>query len=117
MKPAVLIAATLVVSAALSTTGQAGQLRYWGASTDASVGWIDLGDEQYYEVIAGSDIPAWGRVKEIRQDRLVVEHSLSDAEKARLRERNALVHDVFEIHIPRESLRNPRVESWRLPTP
>lgn len=107
MKPRLLIAGTLMTWAALSNSGRAEQLHYWGARPDGSVGWIELGDKQYFEVTEGADIPGWGRVTEIREDRLIVEQLVSEAEKARLRESGALVHDLLVIHIPREDLRRP----------
>ena len=105
MKSGLLIVGGVV--ALLCSPGEAEELRYWGARPDLSVGWVQLGDEQYYEITVGSDIPAWGRVREIGADRLIVEQVTPEAEKARLRETGALVHDVLEIHIPHEGRRFP----------
>jgi hypothetical protein len=116
MKSQVVIGGMFMAWAALPTPGHTDQLRYWGARPDASVGWIEVGDQRYYEVTEGTEIPTWGSVKEIREDRLIVERRLSEPEKARLRESGALVHDLFEFHIPREDLRHPIAQPWRGPT-
>lgn len=109
MKTAALIAGALTMGLVSASPGEAQQLRYWGKQQpEAATGWIELGHQQYYEIGAGTEIPAWGRVKEIGGDRLVVEQVRTEAEKLRLQEQGALVDDVLEIHILREDLRHPQ---------
>jgi hypothetical protein len=97
----------LLVALGLSSvsSGEAQQLQYWGREGGAPTGWIELGHERYYEVEPGTDISAWGRVKEVHDDRIVVEQVRTEAEKRELHEQGALVYDVLEIHILREDLR------------
>ncbi len=108
MKTIMLIAAVLAAAFATGSPGRADQLRYWGKPPEAANGWIELGHRQYYEIGAGTDIPAWGRVKEVGDDLLVVEQVPTESEKRGLQEQGAVVYDVLEIHIPREDLRHPR---------
>ena len=94
--------AAAVVSVAL---GEAEPLKYLGRQGEVPTGWIEFGHEKYYEIGAGTEIPSWGRVVEVRDDRIVVEQVRTEAEKRGMEERGALVHDVLEIHILREDLR------------
>jgi hypothetical protein len=80
---------------------------------EAPTGWIELGPQQYHEIGVGSEIPGWGRVTEVRDDRLVVEQPRTEDEKQRLQDQGALVYDVLELHILREDLRNPHSPSPR----
>ena len=94
--------AAAVVSVSL---GEAEPLKYLGRQGEVPTGWIEFGHERYYEIGAGTEIPSWGHVKEVRDDRIVVEQVRTEAEKRGMEERGALVHDVLEIHILREDLR------------
>ena len=94
--------AAAVVSVSL---GEAEPLKYLGRQGELATGWIEFGHEKYHEVDAGTEIPSWGHVKEVRDDRIVVERVRTEAEKQAMEERGALVHDVLEIHILREDLR------------
>jgi len=85
--------------------GEAEPLKYLGREAEIPTGWIEFGHQQYYEVGAGTEIPSWGHVVEVRDDRVVVEQVRTEAEKQGMEERGALVHDVLEIHILREDLR------------
>jgi len=85
--------------------GEAEPLRYLGRQAEVPTGWIEFGHERYYEIGAGTEIPSWGHVVEVRDDRIVVEQVRTEAEKRGMEERGALVHDVLEIHIVREDLR------------
>jgi hypothetical protein len=94
--------AAVAVSASL---GEAEPLKYLGRQGGVPTGWIEFGHEKYYEIGAGTEIPSWGHVVEVRDDRIVVEQVRTEAEKRGMEERGALVHDVLEIHILREDLR------------
>ena len=101
----------LMVAAAVAASGLAPvpsggteQLRYWGKEPGATAGVIELGPEHYYTVVAGTEIPSWGRVKEVGESSLELEQVLTENQKSDLRARGALVHDVFHIRIPREDL-------------
>jgi hypothetical protein len=94
--------AAAVVSVSL---GEAEPLTYLGRQGEVPTGWIEFGHEKYYEIGAGTEIPSWGHVVEVRDDRIVVEQVRTEAEKRGMEERGALVHDVLEIHILREDLR------------
>ena len=85
--------------------GEAEPLKYLGRQGEVPTGWIEFGHEKYYEIGAGTEIPSWGHVKEVHDDRIVVEQVRTEAEKRGMEERGALVHDVLEIHILREDLR------------
>ena len=85
--------------------GEAEPFRYLGRQGEVPIGWIEFGHERYYEIGAGTEIPSWGHVVEVRDDRIVVEQVRTEAEKRGMEERGALVHDVLEIHILREDLR------------
>ena len=91
-----------IVSVAL---GEAEPLKYLGRQGEVPTGWIEFGHEKYYEIGADTEIPSWGHVVEVRDDRIVVEQVRTEAEKRRMEERGALVHDMLEIHILREDLR------------
>jgi hypothetical protein len=93
--------AAAVVSVSL---GEAEPLKYLGRQGEVPTGWIEFGHEKYYEIGAGTEIPSWGHVVEIRDDRIVLEQVRTEAEKQGMEERSALVHDVLEIHILREDL-------------
>ena len=112
MKIVALITPILAAVLAFASRGDAEPLRYWGKPPEAAIGWIELGHGQYYEIGTGTDIPGWGRVKQVGVDRLVVEQVRTETEKRRLHERGALVTDVLEIHILREDLRQPQ---WGTP--
>ena len=75
--------------------GEAQPLKYLGRQGEVPTGWIEFGHEKYYEIGAGTEIPAWGHVKEVRDDRIVVEQVRTEAEK----------RGMIEIHILREDLR------------
>jgi hypothetical protein len=85
--------------------GEAEPLKYLGREGEVPTGWIEFGHQQYYEIGAGTEIPSWGHVVEVRDDRVVVERVRTEAEKQGMEERGALVHDVLEIHVLREDLR------------
>jgi hypothetical protein len=94
--------AAAVVSVSL---GEAEPLKYLGRLGEVPTGWIEFGHEKYYEIGTGTEIPSWGHVVEVHDDRIVVEQVRTEAEKRGMEERGALVHDVLEIHILREDLR------------
>jgi hypothetical protein len=87
------------------SAGEAEPLKYLGRQGEVPTGWIEFGPETYYEIGVGTEIPSWGHVKEVRDDRIVVEQVFTEAEKQGMEERGALVHDVRETHILREDLR------------
>jgi len=89
------------------TACHAESLRYLGKDGDPSRGLIELGPTRYH-VSPGAEIPTWGRVKLVGDRFLVIEQIVTEAEKRRLREQGALVHDILEIHVPREDPRQPR---------
>ena len=95
----------IAAAVASVSPGEAEPLKYLGRQGEVPTGWIEFGHERYYEIGAGTEIPAWGHVKEVRDDRIVVEQVRTEAEKQGMEERGALVHDVLEIHILREDLR------------
>ena len=107
MKCTVLILGALVAGLASVSAGHAEQLRYWGQHPETSAGLIELGPKEY-SVKPGTEIPAWGRVKEVSDQRLIVEQTLTEDEKRRMREQGALPYDILQIHVPREDLRQPR---------
>ena len=94
--------ATAVVFVSL---GEAEPLKYFGRQGEVPTGWIEFGHGRYYEIGAGTEIPSWGHVVEVRDDRIVVEQVRTEAEKQGMEERGVLVHDVLEVHILREDLR------------
>src|SRR5262249_53885456 len=106
MKTIGLIASVVGASLVTASAASAQPLWYWGKSV-GSRGLIELDSERYYEVEVGTEIPAWGRVKEILDDRVVVEQIRTNAEKDVLRRQGHLVYDEMEIHILREGLRRP----------
>jgi len=96
----------IVAAVVFASLGEAEPLKYLGRQGEVPTGWIEFGHEpQYYEIGAGTEIPSWGHVKEVRHDRIVVEQVRTEAEKRGMEERGALVYDVLEIHILREDLR------------
>src|SRR6266571_2325212 len=99
MKSIALMAGVLAAGLVSATSLEAQPLRYWGKQPDAAVAVIELGDQEYYQVQPGTEIPRWGRVKDVSESRLVVQQARTEAEKRRLRERGLLVYDVLEIHI------------------
>ena len=105
MNRLVAIAGLLAASLAHPSGIAAESLRYWGAQGGTATGWVELGHKTFREVAPGMEIPGWGRVKEIGEDRIVVERPLTEAEKTDLEERGAATYDALEIHIPREDLR------------
>ena len=70
--------AAAVVSVSL---GEAEPLKYLGRQGEVPTGWIEFGHEKYYEIGAGTEIPSWGHVVEVRDDRIVVEQVRTEAEK------------------------------------
>ena len=100
------LAGVLIVTHA----ADADPLHYLGRQAASTTGFIELGHEEYYEVGPGTEIPAWGRVKEVQEFRLVVEQVRTEAEKRQTRELGAMAYDVLEIHVPRHDLRHPRRE-------
>ena len=95
-----------IVAAVVSVSiGEAEPLKYLGRQGEVPTGWIEFGHEKYYEIDVGTEIPSWGHIKEVHDDRIVVEQVRTEAEKQAMAERGALVHDVLEIHILREDLR------------
>ena len=95
-----------IAAAAVSISlAEAEPLKYLGRKGEVRTGWIEFGHEKYYEIGAGTEIPSWGHVVEVRDDRIVVEQVRTEAEKRGMEERGALVHDVLEIHVLREDLR------------
>ncbi len=103
-----LLLAGLVAATFVGSGLDAGEpLRYWGTQEAPSTGWLDTGRGALYEVRVGSEIPGWGRVKEVHADHIVLERILTEDDKRALREQGALVHDAYEIHLPREDLRHP----------
>ena len=97
-----MLAAGLAVS---SANGE--PLRYLGTHPDRSTAVIELGPRAFF-VKPGTEIPAWGRVKEVTDQHLVVEQTLTDNQKQRMREQGALPYDSLEIHVPREDPERPR---------
>ena len=95
----------IVAAVVFASLGEAEPLKYLGRQGEVPTGWIELGHEKYYEIGVGTEIPSWGHVKEVRDDRIVVEQVRTEAEKRGMEERGALVHDVLQIHILREDLR------------
>jgi hypothetical protein len=95
----------IATTAVSVSPGEAEPLKYLGRQGEVRTGWIEFGHERYYEIGAGTEIPFWGHVVEVRDDRIVVEQVRTEAEKQGMEERGALVHDVLEIHILREDLR------------
>lgn len=77
-------------------------LRYLGRLPGEPGGWIELGDRAHTDVRVGEHIPGWGRVKEIRDDRIVIEQHRTNAEKDEMARRGALPYDVLEIHVLRD---------------
>jgi hypothetical protein len=99
----IVLSVAIVLAAAAAS--QAQPLLYWGRAARTPAGWIQFGAGEAQTVEPGVEIPAWGRVKEVHDDRIVVERAVSEAEKQDLEARGALVYDVLEIHILREDLR------------
>ena len=95
------IAAVVVIV----SLGETEPLKYLGRQGEVQTGWIEFGHETYYEIGAGTEIPTWGQVVQVRDDRIVVEQVRTEAEKRGMEERGALIYDVLEIHILREDLR------------
>ena len=95
----------IAAAVAFISVGEAEPLKYLGREGEVPTGWIEFGHEKYYEIGAGTEIPSWGHVVEVRDDRIVVEQVRTEAEKRGMEERGALVHDVLQIHILREDLR------------
>ena len=104
MKAIMIVAAGVAVELVPLPSGATEQLRYLGKEPGTTAGVIELGHEQYYTIAAGTQIPSWGRVKEVGDSSLTLERIVTEAQKSDLRERGALVHDVFHIQIPREDL-------------
>ncbi len=115
MKRAMLIAPALTAWLITGSPGDAQELRYLGKEVEASTGWIEIGPDHYHEIGPGAEIPAWGTVDEVREDRLIVRSRRTPEDKQRAHEEGSLVYDVLEIHVLREDLRHPRWEGP--PTP
>jgi hypothetical protein len=107
--------AILIGSLAAASPARAEPLRYLGKEAGAPTGWIELGHGRYHEIGPGTKIPAWGIVKELSDERLVVELVRTEADKERARRQGALVHDVLELHIPRDDLRHPGADALAAP--
>jgi len=99
------IALSVAMVLAAAAAGEAQSLQYWGREARAPAGWIQLGAGKVHAVEPGAEIPSWGRVKEVHDDRIVVEQTATEAQKRELEALGALVYDVLEIHILREDLR------------
>lgn len=104
MKIVATFAVAFTAGLASISFGDAEVLRYRGKAPGTAAGTIELGAQRYV-IEPGAEIPGWGRVKEVADTYLIVEHVLTEAEKNALEQHGALVHDVTEIHIPREDLR------------
>ena len=116
MKRIALIAGVLAAVLVFASAGDAQPpLSYLGKQAASATGLIELGLGAYYEVEPGTEIPTWGRVKEVNDAHLVLEQVRAEAEKLQMRQLNAMVYDVLEIHILRHDLRHPA--SNRLPGP
>jgi hypothetical protein len=112
MKSIALIAGVLASVLAFASSGAAQPpLSYLGkpaaSAPDSATGLIELGHGAYYEVGPGTEIPAWGRVKEVNESHLVLEQVRAEAEKRQMRQLNVMAYDVLEIHILRHDLRHP----------
>jgi hypothetical protein len=106
MKFTLLLVSALTAGLAVSPAN-AETLRYLGKHPDRSTAVIELGPREYF-VNPGTEIPAWGRVKEVTDQHLVVEQALTDDQKHHMREQGALPYDTLEIHVPREDPQRPR---------
>jgi hypothetical protein len=96
----------IVIAGVLSVSlSEAQPLKYLGRQEAVPAGWIEFGHGMYHEIGVGTEIPPWGHIVEVRDDRIVVEQLRTEADKQRMKERGALVHDVLEMHILREDLR------------
>ena|SRR5215831_9219632 len=110
MKIASLASGAMVVWFVCVSVGHAEQLRYWGQNADTVTGVIQLGTNHHAGIEVGAEIPGWGRVKRMSDSHLVVEQVLTKEQREALSRQGAQVHDVLEIHIPREDLRRGH---WR----
>src|SRR5215470_18786402 len=97
--------AATIVAGLLSALPADAQPRYWGKEEGAATGWIELGHEKYHEVGVGTEIPAWGRIKAVTDDRVVLEIVRTESDKQAVHERGGLAYDILEIHVLREDLR------------
>lgn len=102
----VLLLAIALLSTA-PTLAIAQPLRYLGRAADVPGGVITLGGHAHDDIHPGTDVPGWGRVTDVRDDRIVIERIRTDAEKEEMARRGALPHDVLEIHVLRDELREP----------
>jgi hypothetical protein len=107
MRTIALIAGVLSAGLVAASPGAGQELRYWGKQAGTASGRIEMGHGAYYEIGPGTEIPGWGRVKEVSESHLVVERVLTESQKSQLREQGAMVYDVLHIHIPNEDLRRP----------
>jgi len=89
---------------AVGMPAAAGELKYLGKSTTPGRGHI-LHGGQAYEVDRDTDIPGWGRVKDITETTLVVDYELTDADKEQIRAVGGAPHDVKRTLILRDDLR------------
>jgi hypothetical protein len=96
----------IALVSATPTIALAQPLRYLGRAPGATGGAITLGERVHGDIYPGTDIPGWGRVKEVRDDRIVIERSRTGAEKEEMTRRGALSHDALEIHVLRDDLRD-----------
>jgi hypothetical protein len=103
-----LVIGALALGLVVPRAGRPDELRYLGKHPGSSLGVIELGEGHHYEVGAGTEVPAWGRIKELADDHLVVEQTRAEHEKQALRQQGLLDYDVLEIRVPREDLRHPR---------
>lgn len=104
-----MLAAALLSIAPTIVLGQ--PLRYLGRAPETRGGTIALGDRAYDDIRPGMDIPGWGRVKEVRDDRIVIERARTDAEKEAMARRGALPHDILEVHVLRDDWREGPADS------
>jgi hypothetical protein len=118
MKIASLASSSMVVWFVCVSVGHAEQLRYWGQpQPGAATGLIQLGASHYAGIEVGTEIPGWGRVTRMSDSYLVIEQVLTDAQRDALARQGAMVHDVLEIHVPREDQRRGQGYLSPLPTP
>jgi acyl-coenzyme A thioesterase PaaI-like protein len=91
---------TALAAALLAAAGaHAQEVRYWGrVQGNAARGLIDL-HGQYYSVGEGDEIPGVGRVKQVTDEALIVEQTLTEAEKDHLAAQGLAVYDAKERRI------------------
>src|SRR5258706_6422613 len=80
MRTIALIVGVLGAGPVASAPGDAQEFRYWGKQADTATGWIEIGRASY-EIRPGTEIPGWGRVREVAESHLVGERVLTESEK------------------------------------